>query len=229
MLQATTDTHHQTPPSLFTLRTVSLSCFLPLMFSLSPAPLIFLCLSSLQMYIYFIVCFSCLLLTHDTIRGGLYTCTRSRAHTIPRIYTLSLYLIRSHNPLPSQCPKRSYRDFRTHTQTHSTLLIPTVFLRVSTLVCVCVCTCVSLSLPLCNLFICACAINHSYVCHDVWTRVPWLIHICFAFIHTTSHMFRLYSHHYAWYKSFMCVPWRIHTCDSNESYLHDHSHAVQVG
>jgi len=37
-----------------------------------------------------------------------------------------------------------------------------------------------------------CAMTHSYVCHDSFTYVPWLIHVC--------------------HDSFMCVRWLIHVC-----------------
>ena len=52
-----------------------------------------------------------------------------------------------------------------------------------------------------------CAMTHSYVCHDLFVRVRWLIHTCAM------------THSYVYHDSFMRVPWLIHTCTMTHSYL----------
>jgi len=48
---------------------------------------------------------------------------------------------------------------------------------------------------------------HSYVCHDSFICVPWLIDMC-AMTHT-----------YVCHDSFICVPWLIHMCVMTRSYV----------
>jgi len=43
--------------------------------------------------------------------------------------------------------------------------------------------------------------THSYVWHDSFICVTWLIHMCDM------------THSYVWHDSFICVTWLIHACD----------------
>ena len=55
-----------------------------------------------------------------------------------------------------------------------------------------------------------CDMTHSYVRHDSFIRVTWLMHTCDM------------THSYVWHDSFICVTWLIHTCDMTHSYVwHD--------
>ena len=55
-----------------------------------------------------------------------------------------------------------------------------------------------------------CDINHAYVWHDQFKRLPWLIHMCDM------------THSYVWHVSFICVTWLMHMCDMTHSYVwHD--------
>jgi len=45
-----------------------------------------------------------------------------------------------------------------------------------------------------------CAMTYSYVCHDSFICVPWLIRMCAM------------THSYVCHDSFICVPWLVHTC-----------------
>ena len=55
-----------------------------------------------------------------------------------------------------------------------------------------------------------CDMTHSYVWHDTFICVTWLIHICDM------------THSYVWHDSFICVTWHIHMCDMTHSYVwHD--------
>jgi len=49
--------------------------------------------------------------------------------------------------------------------------------------------------------------THSYVWHDPFIRVTWLIHMCDM------------THSYVWHDSFICVTRPIHTCDMTHSYV----------
>jgi len=52
--------------------------------------------------------------------------------------------------------------------------------------------------------------THSYVWHDSFICVTWLIHMCDM------------THSYVWHDSFICVTWSIHMCDMTHSYVwHD--------
>jgi len=74
--------------------------------------------------------------------------------------------------------------------------------------------------------------THSYVWHDSFICVTWLIHMCDmthsyvwhdAFICVTwlIHM-RGMTHSYVWHDSFICVTWLIHMCGMTHSYVwHD--------
>jgi len=54
----------------------------------------------------------------------------------------------------------------------------------------------------------------SYVWHDSFIFVTWLIHMCGM------------THSYVWHDSFICVTWLIHTGDMTHSYVwHDSSHS----
>ena len=50
-----------------------------------------------------------------------------------------------------------------------------------------------------------CDMTCSYVWHDSFIRVAWLIHMCDV------------AHSYVWYDSFICVTWLIQMCDMNYS------------
>jgi len=50
-----------------------------------------------------------------------------------------------------------------------------------------------------------CDITHSYVWHDSFVCVTWLIHMCDM------------THSYVWHDSFMCVTWLIHMCAMTHS------------
>ena len=55
-----------------------------------------------------------------------------------------------------------------------------------------------------------CDMNHSNVWHDSFICVTWLIHICDM------------THSYVWHDSFICVTWLIHMRDMTHSYVwHD--------
>jgi len=75
-----------------------------------------------------------------------------------------------------------------------------------------------------------CDMTHSYVWHDSFTCVTWLIHtrdpthshvwhdscICVTWI---IHMYDM-THSYVWHDSFTCVTWLIHTRDPTHSRPH---------
>jgi len=52
-----------------------------------------------------------------------------------------------------------------------------------------------------------CAMTHSYVCQDSFTCMPWLIHLCAM------------THSYVCHGSFICVPWLIHLCTMAHSHV----------
>ena len=55
-----------------------------------------------------------------------------------------------------------------------------------------------------------CDMTHSYVRHDWFICVTWLIHMCHVI------------HSYVWHDSFICVTWLIHMCDMTHSHMwHD--------
>jgi len=55
-----------------------------------------------------------------------------------------------------------------------------------------------------------CDMTHSYVRHDAFICVTWLVHMCDM------------THSYVWHDSLICNTWRIHTCDMTYSYVcHD--------
>ena len=55
-----------------------------------------------------------------------------------------------------------------------------------------------------------CGMMHSYLWHDPFTCVTWLIHICDR------------THWYVWHDSLVFVTWLIHMCDTTHSYVwHD--------
>jgi len=69
-----------------------------------------------------------------------------------------------------------------------------VCMRVHACACVCMCVCV------CALVSCCHIMSHSYLFHDEFICVPWLIYLCAM---TPSHVC---------YDSFTCVPWHIYLC-----------------
>jgi len=55
-----------------------------------------------------------------------------------------------------------------------------------------------------------CDMTHSYVWHDSFICVTYLIHMCDI------------SHSYVWHDSFICVTWLMHMCDMTHAYVwHD--------
>ena len=52
-----------------------------------------------------------------------------------------------------------------------------------------------------------CDMTHSYVGHDSFICVTWLIHMCDM------------THSYVWHSSFICVTWLIHMWDMTHSYV----------
>ena len=52
-----------------------------------------------------------------------------------------------------------------------------------------------------------CAMAHSYVWHDSFICVTWLIHLCAM------------THSYVWHDSFLCMPWLSHTCAITHPYV----------
>ena len=50
-----------------------------------------------------------------------------------------------------------------------------------------------------------CGVTHSYVWHNSFTRVTWLIHVCNM------------THSHVWHGSFICMTWLIHLCDMTHS------------
>ena len=78
-------------------------------------------------------------------------------------------------------------------------------------------------------FIHMCDMTHSYVWHDSFICVTWLIHMCGmthsyvwqdSFICVTW-LIRMcdVTHVYVWHDSFICVTWLIHVCDMTHSYV----------
>ena len=60
--------------------------------------------------------------------------------------------------------------------------------------------------------------THSYMCHDSFIHVPWLIHT-YAMTHFNTCAM---THSYMCHDSFIHVPWLIHTCAMTHSYMcHD--------
>jgi len=61
-----------------------------------------------------------------------------------------------------------------------------------------------------------CGMTHSYVWHNSFICVTWLIHLCDVawLIHTCD-----ITHSYVWHDSFICVTWLIHICDMTHSYV----------
>ena len=60
--------------------------------------------------------------------------------------------------------------------------------------------------------------THSYVWHDSFICVTWLIHMCdmtHSYVWHDSFM----THSYVWHDSFICVTWLIHMCDMTHSWL----------
>jgi len=66
-------------------------------------------------------------------------------------------------------------------------------------------TCGTLCRPYVNIQ--RCDMTHSYVWHDSFICMIWLIHMCDT------------THSYAWHDSFICVTWPIHTCEMTQSYI----------
>jgi len=58
-----------------------------------------------------------------------------------------------------------------------------------------------------SFYIHVCAMMHSYVWHDLFICIRWLIHMC------------------AWHDSFICMLWLIHMCDMTHSYVWHDWHA----
>ena len=54
---------------------------------------------------------------------------------------------------------------------------------------------------------CEWVMSYSYVCHDSFMCVTWLIHMCDM------------THSCVWHDSFICVTWLIHVCDMTHSYM----------
>ena len=61
----------------------------------------------------------------------------------------------------------------------------------------------------------SCDMTHSYVWHDSFICVTWLIHLCDM------------THSYVWHGSFICVAWLIHTCDESPPVRHESCHTYQ--
>jgi len=62
-----------------------------------------------------------------------------------------------------------------------------------------------------------CDLTHSYVWHDSFICVTWLVRKCDILIRTCD-----MTHSYVWHDSFVCVTWLIHMCDLTHSYVwHD--------
>ena len=59
----------------------------------------------------------------------------------------------------------------------------------------------------------ACDMTSSYVWHDSFIRVTWLIHVCYM-----THSY-VWHDSFIWHASFICVTWLIHKCDKPHSYL----------
>jgi len=53
--------------------------------------------------------------------------------------------------------------------------------------------------------------THSYMWHDSFICVTWLIHMCDM------------THSYVWHDSFICVTWRIHMYDMTHSHVWNNS------
>jgi len=81
-----------------------------------------------------------------------------------------------------------------------------------------------------------CIMHASYMCHDLSSRVAWLIHvwvmthscvrhdsiIC-AMTHSYAwHYPVLAGTHFAWHASFMYVPWLVHMCAMTRAYVCRH-------
>jgi len=69
-----------------------------------------------------------------------------------------------------------------------------------------------------------CDMTHSYVWHDSFRCVTWLIHMCDM---THSHVTRLthmcdMTHSYVWHDSFICVTWLIRGCDITYEWVTSH-------
>ena len=74
--------------------------------------------------------------------------------------------------------------------------------------------------------------THSYVWHDSFIWVTWLIHMCdlthsyvwldsFICVTRLIHMCHM-THSYVWHDQFICVTWLMHMCDMTHSYVwHD--------
>ena len=64
--------------------------------------------------------------------------------------------------------------------------------------------------------------RHSYVWHDSFVCVTWLIPMC-DMTHSMCDM----THSYVWHDSFICVNWLIHICDMTHSYVwHESFHVT---
>jgi len=75
-----------------------------------------------------------------------------------------------------------------------------------------------------------CDMTHSYVWHDSFICVTWLIHMSHSICHwydafNVSHIALAMcdmTHSYVWHDSFICVPWLIHMCATIHAYVwHD--------
>ena len=83
----------------------------------------------------------------------------------------------------------------------------------------------------------ACDMTHSYVRHDSFIRVTWLIdtfdmtrayvwHDSFILVTWLIHACDM-THSYVWHDLFMRVTWLMHTCDMNHSYVR-HDSCIRV-
>jgi len=62
-----------------------------------------------------------------------------------------------------------------------------------------------------------CDMTHTYVWHDLYICVTWLIHKCDM------------THSYVWHDSYICVTWLIHMCDMTHTYVwHDVWHDLSI-
>ena len=61
----------------------------------------------------------------------------------------------------------------------------------------------------------SCEVTHSYVWHDPFMCVAWLMHVCDV---THSYVWHD-TPSYVWHDSFICVTWTIHVCDMTHCML----------
>ena len=65
----------------------------------------------------------------------------------------------------------------------------------------------------------ACDTTHSYVWHGSFICVTWRIDICVTWLIHLCDM----THSYVWHDSFICVTWLRHACDMTHLYVYHYS------